>query len=120
MKHGQGTSVWPSGNIYTGAWVQDQRQGQGSMHWKTRGQHYTGHWVQGLPDGFGEHTWEQQRHAAGVPGSNHAMHVMHNRWAGPRSTAADGSCVLAGDLSAQVSGQPHQQLHLAARLPVRP
>lgn len=71
--------MWPSGNTYTGAWVQDQRQGLGSMHWKTRGQHYTGHWVQGLPDGFGEHIWEQQRPAAGVPGSNHAMHVMHNR-----------------------------------------
>lgn len=81
MKHGQGTSVYPSGNTYSGSWVQDQRQGQGSMDWVTKAQRYTGHWAQGLPDGFGEHIWQQQRATPGVLESNHAMHVRHNRCA---------------------------------------
>jgi hypothetical protein len=79
MKHGQGTSVYPSGNTYSGSWVQDQRQGRGSMTWANLAQRYTGHWLQGLPDGFGEHVWVQQRPGAGMQGSGHAMHVMHNR-----------------------------------------
>jgi hypothetical protein len=79
MKHGEGTSVYPSGNTYSGSWVQDQRQGQGTMNWLSKAQRYTGQWMQGLPDGFGEHVWKQRRPAAGLQGSNHAMHVMHNR-----------------------------------------
>jgi len=79
MKHGQGRSVYPTGNIYTGSWEHDLRQGHGCMQWISSGQCYTGGWLQGLPDGFGEHLWEQQQPAAGVQGVNHAMHVMHNR-----------------------------------------
>lgn len=87
MKHGQGTSAYPSGNVYVGEWAHDQRQGHGTMQWSTVQQRYTGQWLQGLPDGFGEHVWEQQRPAAAAQGSNHAMHIRHNRWvAGSRGS----------------------------------
>lgn len=77
MKHGQGTSMYPSGNSYTGSWSEDKRHGQGTVSWVTKGQTYSGEWSDGLPNGLGEHVWQQGM--SGLQVSNHAMHFMYNR-----------------------------------------
>ena len=77
MKHGQGSSVYPSGNSYNGSWVHDKLEGPGTMTWASKGQTYSGMWADNMPNGLGEHVWQQ-----GMPGlqiGNHATHVMHNR-----------------------------------------
>jgi hypothetical protein len=77
MKHGQGTSVYPSGNSYSGFWVHDRREGSGTMTWASKGQRYSGMWADNVPNGLGEHVWQQ-----GMPGlqiANHTTQVMHNR-----------------------------------------
>jgi hypothetical protein len=90
MKHGQGTSCYPSGNSYSGGWAHDKQQGHGTMVYRDSGQTYTGQWVDGLPHGLGEHVWhqphqqgQQQQQPQGPPcahrGPGHAVNVMHNR-----------------------------------------
>lgn len=75
QKHGFGTMVYPSGNVYTGEWARDEKSGAGCMAWHAAGQSYAGQWERGLPNGLGEHTWEQE---APGPGS-HATCLMPNR-----------------------------------------
>ena len=52
MKHGQGVFTWTSGNIYKGAFVEDERHLQGSMLW-TDGSVYEGEWQRGIQHGLG-------------------------------------------------------------------
>jgi hypothetical protein len=41
---GKGTMKWVSGNIYTGEWQKDKRNGWGIMEYKT-GDKYEGNWI---------------------------------------------------------------------------
>lgn len=75
MKQGRGTMVYPSGNVYEGGWVADQKCGHGTMQWHTLGQTYSGQWVRDMPNGLGQHVWEQELPA----GSSHATCLMQNR-----------------------------------------
>lgn len=92
VKHGQGTSRYPSGNCYTGSWVADKQEGFGTIAWQDRGQTYTGQWAAGLPNGLGEHVWLQQG-AGSTTADRHGVHVMHNRWVLNWSM---GQCCAAG------------------------
>ena len=46
-----------NGNVYEGHWVNNIRQGEGTMRWYDLGQEYTGQWQNGLQNGQGENTW---------------------------------------------------------------
>lgn len=54
MKCGlRGTFFSPTGNEYTGEWLDDKKHGKGTQVWKKSGAMYSGEWRDGKPDGYG-------------------------------------------------------------------
>lgn len=52
-KTGLGKTIFPNGDMYTGQYVNNQRQGQGTYYWVDRGVMYTGQWHANLRHGLG-------------------------------------------------------------------
>eukprot|EP00959_Pyramimonas_sp_CCMP1952_P249404 5213538-Pyramimonas_sp.AAC.1 len=49
--------TYASGNVYEGEWRQDEKNGDGRMHWASTNVVYEGRWDRGQPNGVGEQTW---------------------------------------------------------------
>jgi hypothetical protein len=80
QKFGQGVMHYASGDEYSGSWEHDVRSGWGTMHWASSKQRYEGWWAAGLPHGPGTHTWYQQLVTDASP-TNHAALLQFNRCA---------------------------------------
>lgn len=55
-RQGMGEMVWASGQRYQGEWVADEPHGQGTMAYVS-GDRFTGQYRQGRADGHGTYTW---------------------------------------------------------------
>jgi len=65
-KCGYGKYVYPSGNWYEGEWINNKRNGKGTMHWQKIGnkltnEKYTGQWKDDMQSGFGTHIWLDEK-----------------------------------------------------------
>jgi hypothetical protein len=58
MKHGNGTMIYPSGNVFTGEWQYNLKHGRGEMLWSDRNESFDGEWKHGRPNGSGVHIWK--------------------------------------------------------------
>ena len=62
-KSGQGKFVWANGTVYTGNFVEDQREGYGVCEWKSGAsgepglKYYHGEWKEGRMHGKGKFEW---------------------------------------------------------------
>lgn len=50
-KHGQGSMISPEGS-YSGNWINDEKNGRGTMRYSNEDR-YEGEWKKGMKDGFG-------------------------------------------------------------------
>merc|ERR1719247_2762872 len=55
MKHGQGVLFFPNGDSYQGGWLNDQRDGNGTLN--ENGAVYMGQWKGGVRHGIGKEVW---------------------------------------------------------------
>merc|ERR1719506_2657369 len=55
MKHGQGTLSSPDGDTYQGGWLDDKRDGNGTL--EEKGAVYMGQWKAGVRHGIGKEVW---------------------------------------------------------------
>ncbi|CAK6978754.1 radial spoke head 10 homolog B [Scomber scombrus] len=60
-REGWGVRYYPSGNIYSGEWKNNVRNGEGTMRWLKLGQRYDGQWQDGVQHGRGTQTWILRR-----------------------------------------------------------
>ena len=57
VRHGNGELRYPSGNVYSGGWANDQKEGAGVMRWNTVEEVYDGMWHLNKQEGRGTHVW---------------------------------------------------------------
>jgi hypothetical protein len=59
MKNGQGTMTYGDKSVYCGSWLNDKRNGEGTMTVKAKeGDYvYSGEWLDDLKHGGGKYTW---------------------------------------------------------------
>ena len=60
-REGRGTMHYASGNVYAGEWSRGNKCGYGKMSWRQPGEYYEGSWSDDHPDGHGEHVWLESR-----------------------------------------------------------
>jgi hypothetical protein len=48
QKCGEGQMEYASKNYYEGEWKDNKRNGEGVMHWESSQEKYTGHWEHGF------------------------------------------------------------------------
>lgn len=51
--NGKGVFKWPNGNVYTGTYCNDIKEGYGEFKWGDQGSKYKGNWLNGLQHGEG-------------------------------------------------------------------
>ena len=56
-RHGLGATTFPNGDVHTGSYVNDKRQGKGVMVWRKVGRKYVGDYHNGRRHGKGEMTF---------------------------------------------------------------
>ena len=54
---GQGTYTWKNGDVYKGAFLENEMEGRGTMVWKN-GDRYIGTWEANKMQGRGHYIWE--------------------------------------------------------------
>lgn len=87
LKHGNGTMTESNGNIYSGHWRKDRRDGHGL--YTTSDGTYTGHWSRNLQHGHG--TWVSFSHGEYV--GHWKRGLRHNKG---QHTYKDGSVYIGG------------------------
>ena len=83
VRHGQGCCVYQDGRVYKGAWKNDQKNGTGTMEWKTSGGRWTGEWKNDQKNGAGMFYFKNGRSYEGdflndVPVDQTAFDVARN------------------------------------------
>lgn len=53
--------IYTSGNYYEGTWVNDIKEGQGTMVWQTTNEKYIGNWHKNKQNGHGTHIWMETK-----------------------------------------------------------
>ena len=79
MKQGQGRQEYASGNVYEGEFVENRKEGWGTMNWHDRGEVYMGEWRNDVTNGVGTHIWLDGNNLRDTNENHHAVFLRHNR-----------------------------------------